>query len=52
MLADPKHVDESTSATDDPILNIVLDHGKVAGNINPHDCIVVLQNLMTHQFRR
>eukprot|EP00252_Welwitschia_mirabilis_P010002 TRINITY_DN2301_c0_g1_i1.p1 TRINITY_DN2301_c0_g1~~TRINITY_DN2301_c0_g1_i1.p1 ORF type:complete len:528 (+),score=104.18 TRINITY_DN2301_c0_g1_i1:113-1696(+) len=45
MLADPRHAAESTSATNESILKIALDHGKIAGIIKPHDRIVVFQKV-------
>eukprot|EP01018_Ginkgo_biloba_P019377 Gb_17274 [translate_table: standard] len=45
MLADPRHPAESTSATNESILKIALDHGKAAGIIKPHDRIVVFQKV-------
>lgn len=45
ILADPRHAAESTSATNESILKIALDHGKAAGIIKPHDRIVVFQKV-------
>ncbi|EFJ37017.1 hypothetical protein SELMODRAFT_140876 [Selaginella moellendorffii] len=45
MLADPRHPAESNSTTNESILRVALDHGKVAGIIKPHDRIVVCQKL-------
>ncbi|GLJ29558.1 hypothetical protein SUGI_0582970 [Cryptomeria japonica] len=45
MLADPRHPAESTSATNESVLKIALEHGKAAGLIKPHDRIVVCQKI-------
>lgn len=36
---------ETTSATNESILKIALDHGKAAGIIKPHDRVVVFQKV-------
>ena len=36
---------ESTSATNESVLNVALDHGKSLGIIKPHDRIVVVQKV-------
>ncbi|KAL2978711.1 hypothetical protein AAZX31_13G132400 [Glycine max] len=45
MLADPRHPAESTSATNESILKVALDHGKALGVIKSHDRVVVCQKL-------
>ena len=45
MLVDPKHAAETTSATNESILKIALDHGKTTGLIKPHDRNVVCQKI-------
>ncbi|XP_028789696.1 pyruvate kinase 1, cytosolic [Neltuma alba] len=45
MLADPRHPAESTSATNESILKVALDHGKAFGIIKPHDRVVVCQKV-------
>ncbi|CAO2824105.1 unnamed protein product [Amaranthus hypochondriacus] len=45
MLADPRHAAESTSTTNESVLNVALDHGKSLGIIKPHDRIVVVQKV-------
>ncbi|MED6111027.1 hypothetical protein PIB30_048601 [Stylosanthes scabra] len=45
MLADPRHPAESTSATNESILKVALDHGKAMGIIKSHDRVVVCQKL-------
>lgn len=36
---------ESTSATNESILKVALDHGKASGVIKPHDRVVVCQKV-------
>ena len=36
---------ESTSATNESVLKVALDHGKAAGVIKPHDRVVVCQKV-------
>lgn len=36
---------ESTSATNDSILKIALDHGKASGMVKSHDRVVVCQKV-------
>ena len=36
---------ESTSATNDSILKIALDHGKASGIVKSHDRVVVCQKV-------
>ncbi|KAI3725299.1 hypothetical protein L1987_65083 [Smallanthus sonchifolius] len=43
MLADPRHPAESTSATNESVLKVALDHGKTSGVIKSHDRVVVCQ---------
>ncbi|CAI0408153.1 unnamed protein product [Linum tenue] len=45
MLADPRHHAESTSATNDSVLKVALDHGKASGVIKSHDRVVVCQKV-------
>ncbi|TKY62051.1 Pyruvate kinase, cytosolic isozyme [Spatholobus suberectus] len=45
MLADPRHPAESTSATNESILKVALDHGKASGVIKSHDRVVVCQKV-------
>nr|GEY13412.1 pyruvate kinase 1, cytosolic-like [Tanacetum cinerariifolium] len=45
MLADPRHPSESTSATNDSILKIALEHGKASGIVKSHDRVVVCQKV-------
>ncbi|MED6156681.1 hypothetical protein PIB30_016616 [Stylosanthes scabra] len=45
MLADPRHPAESTSATNESILKLALDHGKASGIIKSHDRVVVCQKV-------
>ncbi|XP_057979510.1 pyruvate kinase 1, cytosolic-like [Malania oleifera] len=45
MLADPRHPAESTSATNESILKVALDHGKACGIIKSHDRVVVCQKV-------
>ncbi|KAH1097774.1 hypothetical protein J1N35_014695 [Gossypium stocksii] len=41
MLADPRHPAESTSASNESVLKVALDHGKAAGVIKSHDQVVI-----------
>lgn len=45
MLADPRHPAESTSATNESVLKVALDHGKAAGVVKSHDRVVVCQKV-------
>ncbi|MBA0576717.1 hypothetical protein Golob_025350, partial [Gossypium lobatum] len=45
MLADPRHPAESTSASNESVLKVALDHGKAAGVIKSHDRVVVCQKV-------
>uniref|UniRef100_A0A1D1XT31 Pyruvate kinase n=1 Tax=Anthurium amnicola TaxID=1678845 RepID=A0A1D1XT31_9ARAE len=45
MLADPRHPAESTSATNESVLKVALDHGKASGVIKPHDRVVICQKV-------
>ncbi|MCI00575.1 pyruvate kinase [Trifolium medium] len=45
MLADPRHPSEYSSATNESILKVALDHGKALGVIKPHDRVVVCQKV-------
>ncbi|KAK4761232.1 hypothetical protein SAY87_006125 [Trapa incisa] len=45
MLADPRHPAESTSATNESILKVALDHGKASGLIKAHDRVVICQKV-------
>ncbi|XP_028116742.1 pyruvate kinase 1, cytosolic-like [Camellia sinensis] len=45
MLADPRHPAESTSATNESILKVALDHGKASGVIKSHDRVVICQKV-------
>ncbi|MQL76942.1 hypothetical protein Taro_009335 [Colocasia esculenta] len=45
MLADPRHPAEATSATNESVLKVALDHGKASGIIKPHDRVVVCQKV-------
>ncbi|KAG6517121.1 hypothetical protein ZIOFF_020501 [Zingiber officinale] len=45
MLADPRHPAESTSATNESVLKVALDHGKASGLIKSHDRVVVCQKV-------
>ncbi|OAY40937.1 pyruvate kinase 1, cytosolic [Manihot esculenta] len=45
MLADPRHPAESTSATNESVLKVALDHGKASGVVKPRDRVVVCQKL-------
>ncbi|KAG2555806.1 hypothetical protein PVAP13_8NG033900 [Panicum virgatum] len=45
MLADPRHPAESTSATNESVLKVALDHGKASGVIKSHDRVVVCQKM-------
>ncbi|XVE96528.1 hypothetical protein REPUB_Repub02eG0230200 [Reevesia pubescens] len=45
MLADPRHPAESTSATNESVLKVALDHGKTSGVVKSHDRVVVCQKV-------
>ncbi|CAL9770585.1 unnamed protein product [Musa acuminata subsp. burmannicoides] len=45
MLADPRHPAESTSASNESVLKVALDHGKASGLIKSHDRVVVCQKV-------
>lgn len=45
MLADPRHPSDSSSASNETILKVALDHGKAAGVIKAHDRVVVCQKV-------
>ncbi|KAK6136036.1 hypothetical protein DH2020_030246 [Rehmannia glutinosa] len=45
MLADPRHPADTTSATNESVLKVALDHGKASGVIKPHDRVVVCQKV-------
>ncbi|KAB2627063.1 pyruvate kinase [Pyrus ussuriensis x Pyrus communis] len=45
MLADPRHPAETTGATNESILKIALDHGRVAGVVKSHDRVVICQKV-------
>lgn len=45
MLADPRHPAESTSATNESVLKVALDHGKLSGVVKSHDRVVVCQKV-------
>lgn len=45
MLADPRHPAESTSATNETVLKIALDHGKALGIVKSHDRVVICQKV-------
>ncbi|XP_068659451.1 pyruvate kinase 1, cytosolic [Aristolochia californica] len=45
MLADPRHPAESTSATNESVLKVALDHGKASGLVKSHDRVVVCQKV-------
>ncbi|KAK1276071.1 hypothetical protein QJS04_geneDACA010060 [Acorus gramineus] len=45
MLADPRHPAESTNATNESVLKVALDYGKVSGVIKSHDRVVICQKL-------
>ncbi|XVF76299.1 hypothetical protein PTKIN_Ptkin13bG0255300 [Pterospermum kingtungense] len=45
MLADPRHAAESTSATNESVLKVALDHGKASGVVKSHDRVVVCQKV-------
>ncbi|KAJ9184396.1 hypothetical protein P3X46_004127 [Hevea brasiliensis] len=45
MLADPRHPAESTNATNESVLKVALDHGKVSGVIKSRDRVVVCQKV-------
>ncbi|XP_038702427.1 pyruvate kinase 1, cytosolic-like isoform X2 [Tripterygium wilfordii] len=45
MLADPRHPADSTSATNESVLKLALDHGKASGVIKSHDRVVVCQKV-------
>ncbi|XWS43480.1 hypothetical protein CRYUN_Cryun16bG0107800 [Craigia yunnanensis] len=45
MLADPRHPAESTSATNESVLKVALDHGKASGVVKSHDRVVVCQKV-------
>ncbi|XP_008776915.2 pyruvate kinase 1, cytosolic-like isoform X1 [Phoenix dactylifera] len=45
MLADPRHPAESTSANNESVLKVALDHGKASGIIKSHDRVVVCQKV-------
>ncbi|CAN6438636.1 unnamed protein product [Victoria cruziana] len=45
MLADPRHPAESTNATNESVLKVALDHGKLSGIIKSHDRVVVCQKV-------
>ncbi|OAY79876.1 Pyruvate kinase 1, cytosolic [Ananas comosus] len=45
MLADPRHPAEATSATNESVLKVALDHGKSSGVIKSHDRVVVCQKV-------
>lgn len=45
ILADPRHPADSTSASNESILKVALDHGKAAGVIKSHDRVVVCQKV-------
>nr|GEV61745.1 pyruvate kinase 1, cytosolic [Tanacetum cinerariifolium] len=47
MLADPRHPAESTSATNESVLKVALDHGKASGVIKSHDRVVVCQKILS-----
>lgn len=36
---------ESTSATNESVLKVALDHGKASGVIKPHDRVVICQKV-------
>ncbi|XP_068344767.1 pyruvate kinase 1, cytosolic-like [Pyrus communis] len=44
-LADPRHPAETTGATNESILKIALDHGRVAGVVKSHDRVVICQKV-------
>ncbi|XP_074564790.1 pyruvate kinase 1, cytosolic-like [Curcuma longa] len=45
ILADPRHPAEATSASNESVLKVALDHGKVSGLIKSHDRVVVCQKV-------
>jgi pyruvate kinase len=45
MLADPRHPAESTNGTNESVLKVALDHGKMAGVIKSHDRVVIFQKV-------
>ncbi|EHA8588890.1 pyruvate kinase 1, cytosolic [Cocos nucifera] len=45
ILADPRHPAESTSANNESVLKVALDHGKASGIIKSHDRVVVCQKV-------
>lgn len=45
VLADPRHPAESTSATNESVLKVALEHGKAVGLIKTHDRVVVCQKV-------
>ncbi|KAI8008407.1 Pyruvate kinase 1, cytosolic [Camellia lanceoleosa] len=45
LLADPRHPAESTSATNESVLKVALDHGKASGVIKSHDRVVICQKV-------
>ncbi|XP_029117532.1 pyruvate kinase 1, cytosolic isoform X2 [Elaeis guineensis] len=45
MLADPRHPAESTSANNESVLKVALDHGKASGITKSHDRVVVCQKV-------
>eukprot|EP00262_Sarcandra_glabra_P008464 TRINITY_DN219_c0_g1_i3.p1 TRINITY_DN219_c0_g1~~TRINITY_DN219_c0_g1_i3.p1 ORF type:complete len:528 (+),score=69.30 TRINITY_DN219_c0_g1_i3:112-1695(+) len=45
MLADPRHPAESGNGTNESVLKVALDHGKVSGVIKSHDRVVVCQKV-------
>ncbi|KAJ8432658.1 hypothetical protein Cgig2_002045 [Carnegiea gigantea] len=45
MLADPRHPADSTSATNETVLKVALEHGKALGVIKSHDRVVVCQKV-------
>ncbi|CAM6093001.1 unnamed protein product [Calypogeia fissa] len=45
MLADPRHPADTHNPSNESILKVALDHGKVAGIIRAHDRIVVCQKV-------
>ncbi|XP_042499810.1 pyruvate kinase 1, cytosolic-like [Macadamia integrifolia] len=45
MLADPRHLAESTGGTNESVLKVALDYGKASGIVKPHDRAVVFQKV-------
>ncbi|KAK1299883.1 hypothetical protein QJS10_CPB13g01714 [Acorus calamus] len=45
MLADPRHPAESTSATNESVLKVALEHGKASGIVKSHDRVVICQKV-------